>query len=107
VSFYLHFLKFSHSYLAPTFFSAVDGKYIDGGIISNNPALELMHEIQTWNSFNKFKVINKYKLGLLMNFSQMIYAIKNLSNSIRIGCLLSIGTGAIPPTRLEVKIYKY
>jgi patatin-like phospholipase/acyl hydrolase len=31
--------------------------YVDGGIISNNPALELMQEIQTWNTFNQFKVI--------------------------------------------------
>uniref|UniRef100_A0A915LLK6 phospholipase A2 n=2 Tax=Meloidogyne incognita group TaxID=654580 RepID=A0A915LLK6_MELJA len=64
----------------PTFFSAVDNKYIDGGIISNNPSLELLQEVQFWNSFNK---------------------LKNIPKSVRIGCLLSIGTGSIPSTKLE------
>uniref|UniRef100_A0A1I8B5N7 phospholipase A2 n=1 Tax=Meloidogyne hapla TaxID=6305 RepID=A0A1I8B5N7_MELHA len=65
---------------APTFFSAVDNKYIDGGIISNNPSLELLQEVQFWNSFNK---------------------LKNIPKSVRIGCLLSIGTGSIPSVKLE------
>ncbi|KAL3098401.1 hypothetical protein niasHT_022765 [Heterodera trifolii] len=65
---------------APTYFASVDNKYIDGGIIANNPSLELLQEIQFWNSFNKYK---------------------NFPNSVNVGCFLSIGTGVIPPTPLE------
>ncbi|KAL3096379.1 hypothetical protein niasHS_004345 [Heterodera schachtii] len=65
---------------APTYFASVDNKYIDGGIIANNPSLELLQEIQFWNSFNKYK---------------------NFPNAVNVGCFLSIGTGVIPPTPLE------
>ncbi|KAL3100875.1 hypothetical protein niasHT_029296 [Heterodera trifolii] len=65
---------------APTYFASVDNKYIDGGIIANNPSLELLQEIQFWNSFNKYK---------------------NFPNAVNVGCFLSIGTGVIPSTPLE------
>jgi len=81
-------------FLAPTFFSAVDNKYIDGGIISNNPSLELLQEVQFWNSFNKLKVF--------LFFIKKFFLLKNIPKSVRIGCLLSIGTGSIPSTKLEV-----
>jgi len=71
---------------APTYFSSVDNKYIDGGIIANNPTLDVLTEIQLWNSVNRYM---------------------KLPNSVQIGCLLSIGTGVIPnipmdPTHLEL-----
>ncbi|KAL3108003.1 hypothetical protein niasHT_018304 [Heterodera trifolii] len=65
---------------APTYFASVDNKYIDGGIIANNPSLELLQDIQFWNSFNKYK---------------------NFPNSVNVGSFLSIGTGVIPSTPLE------
>jgi len=65
---------------APTFFANSENKYIDGGIISNNPLLELLTEIDLWNSINKYKGIPK---------------------KVNIGCILSIGTGVIPTIPLD------
>uniref|UniRef100_A0A915DP88 phospholipase A2 n=1 Tax=Ditylenchus dipsaci TaxID=166011 RepID=A0A915DP88_9BILA len=76
---------------APTYFSCVDNKYIDGGICANNPTLDMLTEIQLWNSVNKYK---------------------KLPNKVEIGCVLSIGTGAIPtipldPNHLEISANPY
>ncbi|KAL3075125.1 hypothetical protein niasHS_013348 [Heterodera schachtii] len=65
---------------APTYFDLMENKFLDGGIIANNPSLELLQDIQSWNGFNK---------------------LKKLPNSVKVGCFLSIGTGVIPPTPLE------
>jgi len=60
---------------APTYFSCVEKKYIDGGIISNNPTLDLLAEIQLWNTCCRYQ---------------------KKPNEVEIGCVLSIGTGVIP-----------
>uniref|UniRef100_A0A8R1TV84 phospholipase A2 n=1 Tax=Onchocerca volvulus TaxID=6282 RepID=A0A8R1TV84_ONCVO len=67
---------------APTYFSSVDNRYIDGGIISNNPALELLSELAFWNTTEHFLTNSE-------------------NNSIQLGCLLSVGTGAIPTMPLS------
>ncbi|VBB28938.1 unnamed protein product [Acanthocheilonema viteae] len=67
---------------APTYFSSVDNRYIDGGIISNNPALELLSELAFWNATKHFLTSSE-------------------NNSIQLGCLLSVGTGAIPTMPLS------
>uniref|UniRef100_A0A0N4ZC78 phospholipase A2 n=1 Tax=Parastrongyloides trichosuri TaxID=131310 RepID=A0A0N4ZC78_PARTI len=66
---------------APTFFSCVDNAYIDGGIISNNPTLELISEVEMWNNTN-----------IISN---------NQEKCVKIGCLLSVGTGVIPTIPLD------
>ncbi|KAK6110191.1 Ankyrin repeats (3 copies) family protein [Brugia pahangi] len=67
---------------APTYFSSVDNRYIDGGIISNNPALELLSELAFWNTTNHFLTSSE-------------------NNAIQLGCLLSVGTGAVPTMPLS------
>ncbi|KAI1725474.1 ankyrin repeats (3 copies) domain-containing protein [Ditylenchus destructor] len=76
---------------APTYFSCVDNKYIDGGICANNPTLDLLTEIQLWNTVNKHM---------------------KLPNNVEIGCVLSIGTGVIPtlpmdPNNLDITANPY
>uniref|UniRef100_A0A1I7XWZ9 phospholipase A2 n=1 Tax=Steinernema glaseri TaxID=37863 RepID=A0A1I7XWZ9_9BILA len=64
---------------APTYFSSSEN-YIDGGIISNNPTLDLLSEVQLWNETNIY-------------LSQ--------ERQVEIGCVLSVGTGAIPTIPLD------
>uniref|UniRef100_A0A914XFB5 PNPLA domain-containing protein n=1 Tax=Plectus sambesii TaxID=2011161 RepID=A0A914XFB5_9BILA len=58
---------------APTFFCSVDGKFIDGGLISNNPLCELLSEIHLYNTACKLN--------------------QGAEEPVRIGCVLSLGTG--------------
>ncbi|CAJ0951815.1 unnamed protein product, partial [Mesorhabditis belari] len=66
---------------APMFFSPVDDKYIDGGIISNNPALDLLAEVQLYNGTNVY--------------------LNRPHDKVEIGCMLSLGTGQIPLSPLD------
>ncbi|TMS36574.1 hypothetical protein L596_003707 [Steinernema carpocapsae] len=75
---------------APTYFSSSDN-YIDGGIISNNPTLDLLSEVQLWNETNRYLAQTR---------------------NVQIGCALSVGTGAIPtipmdPMNLELSTNIY
>ncbi|PAV57630.1 hypothetical protein WR25_23284 [Diploscapter pachys] len=66
---------------APMFFSPVDNKYIDGGIIANNPCLDLLSEVQLFNGTNTY--------------------LKNHSDKVEVGCVVSLGTGQIPLSPLD------
>uniref|UniRef100_A0AC35TXJ3 Phospholipase A2 n=1 Tax=Rhabditophanes sp. KR3021 TaxID=114890 RepID=A0AC35TXJ3_9BILA len=66
---------------APTYFSCVDNTYIDGGIISNNPTSDLISEVEMWNNANKLNGTPE--------------------RCVKIGCLLSVGTGVIPTIPLD------
>ncbi|CAJ0609994.1 unnamed protein product [Cylicocyclus nassatus] len=66
---------------APMFFPPVDDKYIDGGIIANNPALDLLAEVQLYNGIQTY--------------------LRRPENKVEIGCVLSLGTGQIPLSPLD------
>ncbi|CAI2352760.1 unnamed protein product [Caenorhabditis sp. 36 PRJEB53466] len=71
---------------APTYFSASEGKYIDGGMISNNPTLDLMSEICFWNT-----TCQKMKLPEKM---------------VDVGCVLSVGTGVTPICPVDPSVFE-
>lgn len=60
---------------APTYFSAFEKKFLDGGVMANNPTLDAMTEI----------------------FAEG----KSQSRHVKIGCILSLGTGVLPTTNME------
>ncbi|XP_050391680.2 85/88 kDa calcium-independent phospholipase A2 [Patella vulgata] len=65
---------------APTYFRC-HGNFMDGGLMANNPTLDILTEI---NEFNK---------GLKMD---------NLDDQIRpLGCVISVGTGRLPETEVK------
>nr|CDJ82316.1 Patatin domain containing protein [Haemonchus contortus] len=66
---------------APMFFSPVDDKYIDGGIIANNPCLDLLAEVQLYNGINTY--------------------LRHPEDKVEIGCVVSLGTGQIPLSPLD------
>lgn len=61
---------------APTYFTAFKKKFLDGGVMANNPTLDAMAEI----------------------FSQ---GQKNGQERIKLGCVISLGTGIPPTTNLS------
>ncbi|KAM3729086.1 85calcium-independent phospholipase [Dirofilaria immitis] len=66
-----------YSSAAPTFFTPKDN-FVDGGLMSNNPTLDLMADIHTYNAA----------------------CIKAKKETIHVGCILSLGTGQAPPKDL-------
>ncbi|KAH7725379.1 calcium-independent phospholipase A2-like [Aphelenchoides avenae] len=67
---------------APTYFPSVDGMLMDGGLIANNPSLELLNEVHYYNTAKQL--------------------IEQKPHEVReIGCMVSVGTGRIPPERLR------
>ncbi|CAB3396955.1 unnamed protein product [Caenorhabditis bovis] len=71
---------------APTYFSASEGKYIDGGMISNNPTLDILSEICFWNSTCQ-------KTG-------------HTSKMVDVGCVLSVGTGITPVCPVDPSLFE-
>lgn len=71
---------------APTYFSASEGKFIDGGMISNNPVLDLMSEICFWNT-----TCQKQELP---------------DKIVDVGCVLSVGTGITPICPVDPSVFE-
>ncbi|VDK46119.1 unnamed protein product [Anisakis simplex] len=72
---------------APTYFPSSENKYVDGGIASNNPTLELLSEVHFWNSVLQYKKEGKKKL--------------------RLGCVLSVGSGVNPVKALDAQSLEF
>jgi len=67
---------------APTYFSSVENKFVDGGLTANNPTNEVLTEIQRYNN-------------------ALEYAGKSEEEKLRIGCVISVGTGLMPDIPAE------
>ncbi|KAH7729232.1 phospholipase A2group VI (cytosoliccalcium-independent) [Aphelenchoides avenae] len=67
---------------APTYFPSVDGTLMDGGLIANNPSLELLNEVHYFNAAKRLVE-------------------EKPEEAREIGCVVSVGTGRIPPERLK------
>ncbi|KAK7501258.1 hypothetical protein BaRGS_00007383 [Batillaria attramentaria] len=65
---------------APTYFRAY-GQFLDGGLISNNPTVDMLTEI------------HEYNIGLRMTGQE--------DKVRRIGCVVSLGTGRIPVNEVK------
>ncbi|KJH49002.1 ankyrin repeat protein [Dictyocaulus viviparus] len=66
---------------APTYFPPFENKYMDGGLIANNPCLQLISDIQLVNSSLRMAC--------------------EIDKCYRIGCILSVGTGRTAERSLE------
>ncbi|KAK6746704.1 hypothetical protein RB195_000152 [Necator americanus] len=66
---------------APTYFPPFDKKYVDGGLLANNPCPQLLTDVQLMNA--SLKMTGK---------PEQCY---------RIGCVVSLGTGRVPEAAVE------
>ncbi|CAI5455207.1 unnamed protein product [Caenorhabditis angaria] len=66
---------------APVLFKPSEDRYIDGGIISNNPALDLLGEVHGYN--------------------RSLQLAGKRSENVEINCIVSLGTGQIPCTPID------
>ncbi|CAL2049189.1 unnamed protein product [Caenorhabditis brenneri] len=66
---------------APVLFKPSEDRYIDGGIISNNPALDLMSEVHAYN--------------------RQLQLSGRKNETVKMNALVSFGTGQIPSTVIE------
>ncbi|CAI4226940.1 unnamed protein product [Auanema sp. JU1783] len=65
---------------APSYFNAVDGKWMDGGLVANNPSCDLLTDVQNYN---------------------IACRMKGLTSAVQVGCLLSLGTGRAPIVSID------
>ncbi|CDW53780.1 Patatin and Ank 2 and Ank domain containing prote in [Trichuris trichiura] len=81
---------------APTYFTSVDNKFVDGGLIANNPSVDLLSEIQL------YKMALEYTVGSLEYAGYVgLNVLQKSTEELEIGCLLNLGTGRIPDMPIE------
>ena len=99
-----------------------EGKYIDGGMVSNNPTLDLMSEIHFWNS-----TCDLMKVGIQFSFleypqkvdlhydefeisrNSFLFFINFLQKpeyKVEVGCVVSIGTGITPISPMDPSLFE-
>lgn len=71
---------------APSYFRAF-GRYLDGGLIANNPTLDALTEIHEYN--------------------MALHKVNRQSEAIPVSVVVSLGTGLIPVTELKgIDVFK-
>ena len=68
---------------APTYFPSVDNKYVDGGLMANNPTMVLMHQVDDYRRAIEWATQQTTKRN-------------EKAPKPKIGCVISIGCGRIP-----------
>ncbi|CAJ0952462.1 unnamed protein product, partial [Mesorhabditis belari] len=81
---------------APTYFAASEGKFIDGGMVANNPSLDLLSEVMFWNTSCQMK----------SESSKTEKEKRDDPKDVTIGCLLSLGTGITPVSPVDPSLFE-
>eukprot|EP00794_Sanderia_malayensis_P008938 gene8938-9891_t len=81
---------------APTYFRAMD-RYIDGGLIANNPTLDVLAEIHKYNKF-KGKTITDKDFEPSATVDNVITSadVTTKGTNDNVGVIISLGTGRAP-----------
>ncbi|CAJ0580056.1 unnamed protein product, partial [Mesorhabditis spiculigera] len=81
---------------APTYFAASEGKFIDGGMVANNPSLDLLSEVIFWNTTCRMQAPEEAQAQPKFQ----------AANEVRIGCFLSLGTGITPVSPVDPSLFE-
>jgi patatin-like phospholipase/acyl hydrolase len=76
---------------APTYFASVDNKYMDGGLMANNPTLVLMQQVDEYNT----------TIDYVRREQPTNTALADGAQRMPVACVISIGCGRIPDVPVD------